>query len=343
MKNPQLVPVSVPVPVLVLVLPLAACGTPATPAKPVIHDPSPIAASPPPPPDAAPPKPKRTILTIVSGSIDAERSTSIAWDDVAKKPAGKTAPQTGPLAQYLLQHPELANTLTPLDGEAPITRRAAETAGADPMVLLEINHRVYRTTARPNELEPVWNFPVVVDLMDTDLVHVTVVDWDEPSAYDVIGHAMVTGRELLAGAIIEMPRAGRFGKLVLSVAPAPVAAEPTRHRAAVAGKATWSETGISLIAGQRVSIIAAGEICTRGSERSSCAGPEGQARPAESNVAGFERVGHGQLIAGVGDVRFAIGREIKLVAPSSGPLLLGINDRNVGDNSGELEVAIVVD
>jgi hypothetical protein len=197
---------------------------------------------------------------------------------------------------------------------------------------------VYRSPVRPGALEPVWGFPFVVELADDDLVHISVIDWDDWSTYDVIGDRIVSGRELLAGPVLELPRLGMVGRLTLTVAP--LASTEARHRVAVSGRPAWSETGVSLVAGQDVTILAAGEICSKGDDRSKCAGPEGQRKPAESNLPGFEAVGHAALVGQVGDTRFVIGRERRFIAPSSGPLVLGINDRDTGNNRGELEVSI---
>ena len=52
------------------------------------------------------------------------------------------------------------------------------------------------------------------------------------------------------------------------------------------------------------------------------------------------KVGHGALIAAVGDVRFSVRRQLSFVAPSSGRLLLGINDKDTRDNRGSYAVRI---
>jgi hypothetical protein len=97
-----------------------------------------------------------------------------------------------------------------------------------------------------------------------------------------------------------------------------------------------------LQAGQRVLIRAADEVCT-GPELRFCSGPEGQRRAdARNNLPGFLELGHGALIAAVGDARFAVQRELGFVAPASGSLLLGVNDRDVVNNSGSYAAHIVV-
>src|SRR5262249_49702710 len=114
------------------------------------------------------------------------------------------------------------------------------------------------------------------------------------------------------------------------------------RRRAVAARAGWPEAGVMVVAGEEVVLRAVGEVCTKGTDRSRCAGPEGQPRTAETSLPGFEARGHGALDGGIGDTRFFVGRDRRFVAPSSGPLLLGVNDSDLGNNSGELEVEVEV-
>ena len=315
---------------------LAACGGDKPVARPTPpQTPSPAATT------ATAPVARRLVLTIVSATVDATRGDGAPWDDLKRRPASTTAATPGPLGDYVTQHPELDGTPTLLDaGDIPVVRKAAESAAADPVILVETGDRIYRSPVRAGATNAVWKFPVIVEVTDTDVVHMTVIDWDDWASYDVMGDRTITGRELVAGAPIELARFGQVGKLTLVVAAAPDG--EARHRVAVASRPTWGETGVHLVAGQDVTIIAAGEVCTKGDDRSKCAGPEGQRHPSDANVKGFERLGHGALLGAVGDTRFAIGRERRFVAPSSGPLWLGVNDRDADNNRGEIEASVTV-
>jgi hypothetical protein len=186
----------------------------------------------------------------------------------------------------------------------------------------------------------VWRFPLVFTAVPAapGVARITVVDWDGPGQVDVIGDKVLPLADLLAHPVLELGRFGNVERLVLEVAPAGELAQ--RRRTAVAARDGLSDSGVTLVAGQEVVVRAAGEVCSRAGDRSRCAGPEGQPGASSHNLPGFEPRPHAALVGGVGDARFFIGRELRFIAPSSGPLLLGVNDSDAGNNSGELEVDI---
>lgn len=288
----------------------------------------------------APPAERRVLLTVLSGSIDGARADGTPWDDRKRKPAAFTA-AGGPMSRWLAQHPELEGAEAWIGQPVElggVTESALESTAADPMVLVEVGGKVFRSPLRPGQFQPVWQFGVVVKVKADDVVRLTVVDWDGAADYDVIGEKVLEGAALLGGKVVEVPRFGNVEKLTLTVEDAPAEA---RHRVSVPARPTWTDTGIPVIAGQDVIIMAAGTVCTAGDDRARCAGPEGQSAH-EKNVKGFEKRGHGMLIGAVGDVRFVVGRERRFLAPSTGPLLLGVNDVDSGNNKGELEVSVTV-
>ena len=247
----------------------------------------------------------------------------------------------GVLDRWQAAHPELDGT-DALIGEPVdvpgVLAAARKSPGPDPLVLVEVGKTVYRTTLAPGQFQPVWKFPLVATLGPDDAIQITVIDWDGPETFDIIGDTLVPSKTLLASRSIELPRFGNVERLLLEVVPAPSTA--ASRRVVVAGRDGWVQSGITLTAGQTVTIRAAGEVCTKGSDRTRCSGPEGQPRLSDASIPGFEKTGHGALLGAVGDVRFFIGRERRFVAPSSGPLLLGVNDGNQENNSGSYEAAI---
>lgn len=292
--------------------------------------------APPPPPE--PPKPQRIVLTVVSASLDGRRSDGSAWDD------GETVPPPhvrGVVDRWQAAHPELDGTDAtigdPVDVPGVLVS-ARKSPGPDPLVLVEVGSAVYRTTLAPGQFQPVWRFPLLATAGPEDSVQITVIDWDGPQTFDIMGYTVLPAKTLLAGRTLEVPRFGNVERMLLEVAPAPPMA--AHRRVVVAGKDGWVQAGVILTAGQTVTVRAAGEVCTKGSDRTRCSGPEGQPRVSEANVPGFEKKGHGALLGAVGDVRFYLGRERRFVAASSGPLLLGANDVDPDNNSGAYEVAI---
>jgi hypothetical protein len=313
-----------------LVVALAACGG-------ASH--APVTAPTPPPPRP----PVRLTLTVLSASIDGTKRDGSAWDVDGQAPA---PPELGgAFSAYLAAHPELVGT-SHLIGEPVdvpgVLAAAARSSAPDPMVFVEAGGKTFRTTLAPGQFQPVWRFPIVVELAPDshDVVRLTVVDSDGPGQFDVIGQKLVPVADLFARPLIETGRFGNVAGLTLEVAAK--APEPERRRVALAARDGWIGTGVIIAAGQEVAIRAAGEVCTKGADRTRCSGPEGQPRVAETNLPGFEARGHGALVGGIGDTRFFIGRDLRFIAPSSGQLLLSVNDSDLGNNSGQLEVEVDV-
>jgi hypothetical protein len=304
--------------------------------------PPPVVTTPPvvtPPEVLAPPPPQLLRVTVLSASVDGRKPDGSPWDE--ENAALAPPALRGSLAAYLAAHRELEGTAhligEPVD--VPGTLAAArKSSGPDPVVFIEApGGATFRTTLAPGQFQPVWRFPFLV-LSGDAMLRVTVVDWDGPGQADVIGDTLVPLRELAARPILELARFGNVERLTFETAPAGDLA--ARRRVAVPGRDGWIDSGLDLIAGQEVIIRSAGEVCSNGADRSRCAGPEGQPQPGATGVPGFEARPHAGLLGAVGDTRFFIGRELRLRAPSSGRLLLGVNDTAVGNNSGELEVDI---
>ena len=295
-------------------------------------------------------------VTVVSAEIEGHMPNGDQWDERG----GKTERDPEPtLAAYLARHPELADTESmigiPIIAEDR-AKHARDSAAVDPMVMLEVGRAVFRSPMRPREFNPVWSFPVrfVVGELSSqrgvspdDSVTIHVVDFDGPREFDAIGTTVIPIRELLAKPVHRIGPFGSVRSLSLEVVllPTPAAdAQPTAMRLAVPGSHSWTDTGIDVVAGQHVAIDAADEVCTKGDSVQHCSGPEGQrGNGSSSNLPGFERLGHGALVAALGDTRFGVGRQSTFIAPSSGRLYLGVNDKDVGNNTKSYAVRVVVD
>lgn len=301
----------------------------------VVEPPPPVVA---PPPTVTPPAPQLLRVTVLSASVDGRKPDGSPWDE--DNAALAPPALRGSLAAYLASHRELEGTAhllgEPVD--VPGTLAAArKSSGPDPVVFVETPGGTFRTTLAPGQFQPVWRFPFLVMSGDA-MLRVTVVDWDGPGQADVIGDTVVSLRELAARPVLELPRFGNVERLAFETAPAGELA--ARRRVAVPARDGWIDSGLNVVAGQEVVVRAAGEVCSNGADRARCAGPEGQPQPGGTSVPGFEARPHAALLGAVGDTRFFIGRELRFRAASSGPLLLGVNDTGLGNNSGELEVDI---
>lgn len=298
------------------------------------------------------PEPRIVRVTVVSGEVAPHMRNGEHWDVAGRAPAGGG---NAALNRYLGQHPELTDTRgtvgIPVHADE-LDKQVETNPAADPMVFVEVGERIFRSPLRMRALNPVWDFRFEFLYGDgagsgaagDTLVRINVVDFDGPAAYETIGSTVLTVAELLDSRVHRLEAFGSVEGLTLQVdtRPVPEAPEPRVERLAVPGQPSWTSTAIELVAGQRVRIEAADEVCTKGDQARHCSGPEGQSRASGANLAGFRDLGHGTLVGAVGDVRFAVGRSLELTVPSSGRLLLGVNDRDTGNNRGSYAVRIIV-
>jgi hypothetical protein len=108
----------------------------------------------------------------------------------------------------------------------------------------------------------------------------------------------------------------------------------------VSANQPWVATGIRVMKGQRVAFTASGQVQFSG-DRAHVSGPDGNPSvPSQGLPVGEMAVGG--LIAKVGDSQpFPIGSNRQpIVMPASGLLMLGVNDTEMGDNSGFFAVTV---
>jgi hypothetical protein len=105
----------------------------------------------------------------------------------------------------------------------------------------------------------------------------------------------------------------------------------------------WTNTGIQVRAGDRISFDANGSIrlSADGNDRATPAGAAGRFAP----TAPFPRRPAGMLIARIDDSGPIPVGDLRVIAraPVSGTLYLGVNDDHLSDNNGEFYVSVVVE
>ena len=121
--------------------------------------------------------------------------------------------------------------------------------------------------------------------------------------------------------------------------PAP-SAVPTRGAINVAANQQWTNTGIPVLRGERLQFTARGNIMI---SRTVSSGPDGN--PTATAATGrypLRGVSPGALIGRVGNgAPFPIGSNTgPITMPTNGPLMLGINDDVLEDNTGSYAVNI---
>ncbi len=110
----------------------------------------------------------------------------------------------------------------------------------------------------------------------------------------------------------------------------------------VSANRPWTDTGIQVRAGDRLTFNSSGQIrVAQGDAPETLAtvdgagsfqGPHGRYPVADAPV--------GALIGRIGNRAFGIGSQTMLTMPASGRLFLGVNDDGFGDNSGAFSVSI---
>jgi hypothetical protein len=103
----------------------------------------------------------------------------------------------------------------------------------------------------------------------------------------------------------------------------------------VAANQPWTPTGIRVTEGQTVIFSVQGEVqlSTAGDDRASAAGAANNRRAADR--APLPSALAGALIGRIGNgAPFGIGNQTVVPMPATGELFLGVNDDEVGDNSG---------
>jgi hypothetical protein len=123
--------------------------------------------------------------------------------------------------------------------------------------------------------------------------------------------------------------------------PAPPAPGPAPAGAInVPANQTWTNTGIPVLRGQKIQFTARGNIMI---SRTVSTGPDGNPSVTSRNARyPLRGVSAGALIGRVGNsAPFAIGGNTgPIEMPTNGPLMLGINDDVLEDNSGSYSVNI---
>jgi hypothetical protein len=142
---------------------------------------------------------------------------------------------------------------------------------------------------------------------------------------------------------------GRVGRVYFAGAAA--TAQPTTGTGAapaatpgagivVSGKQQWTSTGIVVSRGESVTFNVTGEV-QLSANAEDIALPAGAKSGRVSATAPMPQVVAGTLIGRIGNgLPFVISNQTSVVMPAAGQLFLGVNDDQVGDNTGEFRVEI---
>jgi LssY C-terminus len=129
-------------------------------------------------------------------------------------------------------------------------------------------------------------------------------------------------------------------------APTPTTKEIVSKSFTLEGGKVWTDTGITLEPGQRVSFTAAGKL--RYSDAKTDNGPEGLTRNFKDliRILPNNDAGRGAVIGRIGDADYAqpfiIGANKEITSPVSGKLSIGVNQSNSDTGDGSYTVKVTV-
>lgn len=126
---------------------------------------------------------------------------------------------------------------------------------------------------------------------------------------------------------------------------APMAVEVIDERsAAVPGDAGWIDTGVDVSEGDLLAITAGGQVDDSIASPETTFGASGVPATPDRPHSILTCANHVSLIGriGAGGAPFYVGADLSRLAPATGPLFLGVNDDDIGNNGGKLSAAILV-
>lgn len=127
--------------------------------------------------------------------------------------------------------------------------------------------------------------------------------------------------------------------LVLVVA---ACAKPVVRDVVIAGSQSWTDTGLDLVLGKKVSVKATGEVFANASVSGGPDGVPGYPEWAQYNV--VPEAQHVALVGKIGEegTPFLVGADTSFVVRVDGRLFLGPNDKDIRNNRGEFVASITV-
>lgn len=299
----------------------------------------PAVAAPPPVLPPAPAKPNKAwLVTVVSAEIQAGRPDKTTWDEphdqaAEEAEAVKWMAKAG-LAIATGGTTAILGALADGPGGAGHTHQARTNAAPDPFIEATVGGKTFSGGARRNTFAPEWNSTFVVHASPAPppVIKFSVLDADG-SSEEPIGSDVFPLPPLLAKQVAK-PDFGSVDRVTVTAEPIELADTPLKTSVTLNAGELLVDPGVEVHAGQTVRITAEGEHCVGGR----CVGPEGD--PTRTHEFDGERLAEGQLVAFVGRQPVPIGRGHQFTAPRSGPIYLGLLNREA--SSGKLDVDVTV-
>lgn len=291
--------------------------------------------------------PEFVVLTIDTVRVAAARPEGAGpWDgpiEAAKKGCGFTAAVAG-----LLVSPAAAGLARSLCETSGGRQEERDPKAPDLVLTLDMGNHVFHTPIARDSYYQNFGYKVVIPLHEvpTHGVKLSVIDQDGENVTDgeLMGLFRLDQRDLRPGAL-QRAKAGSVEEIVFSTAPYVVIPEPTEL--IVQTKEGLHVTDLEIIAGEDVEIQANGRYIASSYDGVEI-GPKGYPREKRSynlTMSPLREGPHGAAIAifAADDTAVEavlVGACARVIAPHSGTLTVGVNDRDPSNNSGELAFRI---
>lgn len=292
---------------------------------------------------SAAPTPPWIVLKIRRVQVAAKRADGNPWDPATDRG------RTGCHAVGSISAADGVATFACLPADPKQRKRDA--SAPDLFVQVSIGDTQFRTGVAPDTLNEAFDFPIAVplDAVPAAGVEIRVLDVDDDiHSGEVVGTFHVT-KQLLQDALSGSPLLsladGRVEKLHVEVRryEPPKAVAPFRFAVNQNPVATPAQVR----AGELVTIAAQGTYSVRGTKEQ--VGPDGYRASANSpnNRPEFESANHAGALVYIGSpteshASILIGRCTSLVAPVPGQIHVGINDTEIRNNRGSIELTTTI-
>lgn len=288
------------------------------------------------------------LLTVVNAEIEPKRPTGETWHSPSAKKGDDAL--LGLAAKWALTAEGVPGPLATILGSAftqgtsPDPTR--DRTGPAPYVRISwANERVV-TPTQWNTVLPSWEYRLVIDPPSEGPMTLTVIDLDGNAGQavdDPIGTLLVDPEKFRRKGILTLGPFGAVKSITLVVAPFSEADFRSEKKGIrVDGRTPWTGSGVTVIAGQSITISATGQV-TPTVGQVSC-GPEGFALPRWRGYSWQPDSPHCGLLARIGEsLKLTyVGAGGTFRAAGSGELYFGPNDKDLGNNKGEFDVDVSV-
>jgi hypothetical protein len=228
-----------------------------------------------------------------------------------------------------------------------------------PRAELRIGGQLFETFPVPATLSPRWDYGFALDVRDFGPTTRVVLAVRDVDGDEVVGEKSMTLADLL-GTPSRIESMGSVTSFQVTVESLPDVPEPKTLRFQVPTDVSIEDNakevanrprfegdwqGIPVLNGDVIRVRASGKVCPSSFHSETCSGPEGFSQFGDwltYNRPEFRDLAHASLVAMVAGRPLFVGTGVEFTVERPGVLLLGVNDKDTGNNSGGFQVTVEV-